>query len=225
MSLLGLYSIVTCCHGTPADALRNGVKATLHRPTADDFILNDDGTPTTISQYDFTAGTRNLTADSKKALRQDLKDYQVKKDAYAAFEAALLSDHLITCGIASRNLLHADTVYVDAKLKNDIYSLMAAVESTHSQSNGATIIRHMTDFIQLRQGTRTHEEYLYDINQSIKHVIRDFEDPALKGYMKLTHFISIIYLNGVDRTAFKTQLDLVRGKYPAGKIDDYTSLF
>jgi hypothetical protein len=125
---------------------------------------------------------------------------------------------------ASRQLVNTVPEWDEACDNSKVYDVFDIIRQSHSTGNGGFIIDHLIQLISLKQGKQSHEAFLEKYLELTKSVATDFKDPDHPGYLKLSHFFSIVYIAGIDAEYFATKIDSAYSKYPSGKIDDHMAL-
>ena len=125
--------------GAPTLAIRRYEHYNLTSPCITDCLKDSaTGLPTTERIYDITeAGS--LASDSRKALRDDIREYERKLSKLREQEAGLLTYLLDNISIASRIILATyGERYSTALSHNDVYIIWVIIIESHSKGSGRT---------------------------------------------------------------------------------------
>jgi len=201
-------------------SIRNDARHVIQRPTADDYLLLPDGTPSTRPAYPKDTNGE-LSTEGHRYLREDnsifTKDNkQFLKENSEMLEIMLSPQYMSP---ASRTILNTQSSFLTILNSSDAFGLFKLCESTHNKGSSSQILKRTREFVNIKQ-TGSHEELIETLCEAEKTFISDFESPLYPGYVKIDHIVGFIYLGAVDYSKFSFKLDQVYEKYPNGKIDN-----
>jgi hypothetical protein len=178
-----------------------------HRPEPTDFYLAADQTPTSMKKYDLTSGG-DLTADSKKAYRDDMRMYDliIIQDGQMIAKFVTLLLKRCTVVVLSTLASHGER-YTLAHKTNDYFTIWQLLEESYSTGNTAVVLNNFTDLFELKQGEDQHEVYLEKFYAATKLVTTDLDSEEHPGYFKADVIFSAIYLHGLDTLFFGPKIE------------------
>ena len=213
--------------GAPGRAIMNHVEFELKEPHREDIdpkskakILlypRKGDTPFLFSEENLP---RDLTDRGYKLFDADMEKFEKAQEANSKLDQRLLTIMKSTTVEQSKRAIRNDPRYQEwlqmdpLECKSSwLYYLM--IEATHKTGNFSTKLFRMQQFVTLTQGDRDLEEYHELLNNASKAILHDFgsKDPNHTGYVKLSDFVSAIYLIGVDQTKFHSKIDDVVKDY------------
>ena len=206
--------------GQAAKDIENNLETIVTMPNIDDKILGMNGLPSEFFRYE--------RDKDGKPTRDGLIDY--RKDEYRAIdliadrrkEKELLCARYVSAMTNSVKIyLGSVPEFVESSRDRDSFKMWKAIEKSRSEV-GPRVIRHRTKaFMNLSQGTNSHEHFVDQLRTAENDFTNDFGGSGTyKGWAKISHIVGMIYIGGVDQDVFNFKLETTLNEHPTCKLDD-----
>jgi len=210
--------------GKVGSSIKTGIKFIATKPTPQQFEA--DGTTHTFEQEHTIAADNTsplrISADGKRQLRDAISKFERISERMEVDNSYCFSFLLKSLSPDIKIALSSAPGYDAAFNSSDSFDFWAIIESNQSKSGSRVIRSRCINLFQLQQGSDLFETFIDKVRQGETHLTQDFGSTSVahKGFIKISHLVSLIFLGGVDQQFFSFPLERCYETFKDGKIDD-----
>jgi hypothetical protein len=188
--------------------------------------MESDGTTHTFEHEHSIPADLNsplrISADGKRQLRDAISKFERITERMEVDNNYCFSFLLKSLSPEIKIALSSAPGYDAAFNSSDSFDFWALIESNQSKSGSRVIRSRCTNFFQLQQGSEPFESFIDKVRQGETHLTQDLgsTSPDHKGFIKISHLVSLLFLGGVDQQFFSFPLERCYETFKDGKIDD-----
>ena len=221
--------------GLPGKEIIDHRRHTLIRPVP--FIVppsfDDAGVllnrPLVQSHYDLSADKERLSDRGHSDYRYDITQYDIKSALWTKNSQELLQYILDHLSPSSKALLETKTGpdgYAAAKVSEDTFRVWDLIVETHLGVSSRSKYASFKTFLQLQQGALSLPDWLAIFRPAADTVLSHFgASGAHEGYIKFDDLARLIFLNGVNPTAFSRPIDRALEEFSDRSFSDLVEYF
>ena len=175
----------------------------------------------------FSLASLSLTESSNREFRDDLKIFAAAAQKFAEEDTQCLDylyKHMSTTSHSSMKTHQQYSTYHCLPIGSRSLVFYNMAKDIHSVGNATTKLHRTRLYMNINQGTSTHEEYMEKSAQMADTFAIDFASSLHPEYVRLSEIHSFLYLAGLNRTQFRRAIDEVLQSTPSGRFPNTSAL-